>query len=51
MLERRLVLAFGVGLAIFVAYYAVTMIHTAFARATAQVECIRDPSVCPTTSR
>lgn len=48
MLERKLVLAFGAGLALFVAYYAVTMISTAFGNAAAQVECIRDPAACPT---
>lgn len=51
MLERRLVFAFGIGLAIFVAYYAATTIHSVFARTAAQVECIRDPAACPTTSQ
>ena len=44
MLERRLVAAFGIGLAIVVAYYAATTVYTVFTDAAASVECIRDRS-------
>lgn len=46
MTERMVLMAFGAVLALTVAFFAVSAIHAAFARASAQVECIRDPAAC-----
>lgn len=51
MNERLAILTGGVILALVVGLYVASVVHSAFTHAAAQVECIRDPATCPTTSQ
>lgn len=51
MNERLAILTDGVILALVVGLYVASAIYSTFTAAAAQVECIRDPATCPTTSQ